>query len=125
MNWKMPMESHLQHNQDAELILGATRPASHTAAPVRSDTVTTRRTTDETALQEASSNSVLQRRTLKIETVGDFAAGKIKPLIRLTGHWLERAGFKPGDRVEVSHSKDGQLLLQAKETRPEHQNEER
>lgn len=40
-------------------------------------------------------------RTLKIETVGDFWRGLIKPKIRLTGHWLERAGFKPGANVQV------------------------
>lgn len=40
-------------------------------------------------------------RTLKIETVGDFWRGLIKPKIRLTGHWLERAGFNPGSRVQV------------------------
>ena len=116
------MES--QQTQDAQLILGETRPASHTAAPVSLDTATTYRTTDQSSLHEAKPASVMQRRTLKIETIGDFAAGKIKPLIRLTGYWLERAGFKPGDRVEVSHAKDGQLVLQAKETKPEHQKED-
>jgi hypothetical protein len=40
-------------------------------------------------------------RTLKIEAVGEFWRGLIKPKIRLTGHWLERAGFKPGTHVQV------------------------
>jgi hypothetical protein len=40
-------------------------------------------------------------RALKIEASGDFWKGLIKPKIRLTGHWLERAGFKPGNRVHI------------------------
>ena len=40
-------------------------------------------------------------RALKIETSGDFWKGLTKPKIRLMGHWLERAGFKPGNRVHV------------------------
>ena len=54
-------------------------------------------------------------RTLKIEAIGDFAGSKIKPRIRLSGHWLERAGFKPGHRVEISSLKPGVLSLQFKE----------
>ena len=54
-------------------------------------------------------------RTLKIEAVGDFAGNKVKPRIRLTGHWLERAGFRPGHRVEISFSKPGELSLQFRE----------
>ena len=57
-----------------------------------------------------------RRRTLKIETVGDFARGKIMPRIRLTGQWLEQAGFKPGHRVEISHSKAGEMVLQFQES---------
>ena len=55
------------------------------------------------------------KRRLKIEAVGDFAAGKIKPKIRLSGRWLERAGFKPGHRVEVHSFKAGELTLEFKE----------
>lgn len=51
------------------------------------------------------------RRFLKIETTGDFYYGKIKPRIRLTGKWLERAGFKPGHRVEVRFDQPGSLTL--------------
>ena len=40
-------------------------------------------------------------RLLKIEADGDSWKGFIKPKIRLTGRWLERAGFKPGHRVRV------------------------
>jgi hypothetical protein len=54
-------------------------------------------------------------RTLKIEAVGDFAFSKIKPRIRLTGHWLEQAGFKPGHRVEISSLRTGELALRFKE----------
>jgi hypothetical protein len=54
-------------------------------------------------------------RTLKIEAVGDFAYRKIKPRIRLSGQWLEQAGFKPGHRVEISSSKAGELSLQFRE----------
>ena len=56
------------------------------------------------------------RRTLKIETVGDFANYKVKPRIRLGGHWLEQAGFKPGHRVEIQLMKPGEMTLQFKET---------
>jgi hypothetical protein len=59
-----------------------------------------------------------QTRILKIEAIGDFAYRKIKPRIRLSGHWLEKAGFKPGNRVEISSSKPGELSLQFKEEGP-------
>ena len=54
-------------------------------------------------------------RTLKIEAVGDFAYRKIKPRIRLSGQWLEKVGFKPGHRVEISSLKPGELTLAFKE----------
>jgi len=57
----------------------------------------------------------VQRRTLKIEAIGDFAYRRIKPRIRLSGQWLEKAGFKPGHRVEISSSKPGEMSLQFKE----------
>ena len=41
-------------------------------------------------------------RRLKIEAEGDFWKGFTKPKIRLTGRWLERAGFKPGHHVHVT-----------------------
>ncbi len=53
----------------------------------------------------------MNTRTLKIEATGDFAAGKVTPKIRLTGQWLERAGFKPGHRVEVRSDQPGKLTL--------------
>ena len=55
-------------------------------------------------------------RNLKIEAIGDFAYRKIKPRIRLSGHWLERAGFKPGHRVEINSAKTGELTLQFRES---------
>ena len=56
-----------------------------------------------------------QTRTLKIEAVGDFAVGQLKPSIRLKGYWLARAGFKAGHRVEIYSLKAGELTLQLKE----------
>lgn len=41
-------------------------------------------------------------RRLKIEEVGEFYLGVTKPKIRLTGKWLERAGFKPGHHVQIT-----------------------
>ena len=41
-------------------------------------------------------------RTLKIEADGDGWKGNIKPKIRLMGRWLERGGFTPGNRVQVT-----------------------
>ena len=40
-------------------------------------------------------------RQLKIEAEGDAWKGLLKPKIRLMGRWLERAGFTPGNHVEV------------------------
>jgi hypothetical protein len=51
------------------------------------------------------------KRSLKIEAVGDFAAGKTKPQIRLTGRWLEKAGFKPGHRATVQIPKTGEMTI--------------
>ena len=52
-------------------------------------------------------------RALKIEASGDFWKGLIKPKIRLTGHWLERAGFKPGNRVHVMCVAPGLIELRS------------
>ena len=54
-------------------------------------------------------------RSIKIEAVGDFAYRRIKPRIRLSGQWLEQAGFKPGHRVEIVSQKLGELSLQFRE----------
>ena len=53
----------------------------------------------------------MNTRTLKIEAVGDFCYGNVTPRIRVTGQWLERAGFKPGHRVEVHLDQPGTLTL--------------
>jgi hypothetical protein len=50
-------------------------------------------------------------RTLAIEAAGDFCYGKVTPKIRLAGRWLERAGFKPGHRVEVRSDQPGTITL--------------
>jgi hypothetical protein len=50
-------------------------------------------------------------RLLKIEEVGDFWKGLIKPRIRLVGIWLKSAGFKPGYRVHVSCIEPGVIEL--------------
>jgi hypothetical protein len=60
----------------------------------------------------------VRRRTLKIEAIGDFAYNKIKPRIRLSGHWLEQAGFKPGHRVVIHVPRPGELTLQFEEYAP-------
>ena len=53
----------------------------------------------------------MKPRTLRIERTGDFFYRKIWPKIRLSGQWLERAGFKPGHRVEVRINQPGRLTL--------------
>jgi hypothetical protein len=54
----------------------------------------------------------MNTRTLKIERDGDFFRGPVVPKIRLTGQWLEHAGFKPGHRVEVRLEAPGKMTLQ-------------
>lgn len=53
----------------------------------------------------------MKRRTLKIESAGDYWRGRVTPKIRLAGHWLERAGFKPGNRAEIKIGERGTLTL--------------
>ena len=52
-------------------------------------------------------------RTLKIEPDGDPYKGAIKPKIRIMGRWLERAGFKPGNRVCVTCIAPGVIELRS------------
>jgi hypothetical protein len=52
-------------------------------------------------------------RTLKIEAEGDFWKGLTKPKIRLMGRWLERAGFNPGQHVQVTCVAPGVIELRA------------
>jgi hypothetical protein len=53
----------------------------------------------------------MKQRVLKIETVGDFFKGRVKPKIRLTGNWLKRAGFIPGAHVLVIEIAPGLIEL--------------
>ena len=62
---------------------------------------------------KASVNVVPTMRTLKIEEHGDPWKGDIKPKIRLKGSWLERAGFKHGQRVNVTCVAQGILELRS------------
>jgi len=57
----------------------------------------------------------MNTRTLKIECAGDFFYGKVSPKIRLSGQWLERAGFKSGHRVEVQIGQPGTMTLRCLE----------
>lgn len=52
-------------------------------------------------------------RSLKVEADGDHWKGLVKPKIRLTGRWLERAGFRPGSHVEVTCVAPGIIELRA------------
>jgi hypothetical protein len=51
------------------------------------------------------------RRKLKIEADGDPWKGLTKPKIRLTGRWLERAGFSSGSHVHVTCVAPGVIEL--------------
>lgn len=53
----------------------------------------------------------MKPRNLKIEATGDFWRKQVKPRIRLTGHWLDQAGFKAGSRVKVELAEPGVLTL--------------
>jgi len=55
-------------------------------------------------------------RSLKIEAIGDFAYRKIKPRIRLSGQWLEQAGFKAGHRAIIHVVRPGELALRFEQT---------
>jgi hypothetical protein len=52
-----------------------------------------------------------QARSLAIEATGDFFLKKVTPKIRLSGKWLERAGFRPGHRVQIQIEQPGRLTL--------------
>jgi hypothetical protein len=52
-------------------------------------------------------------RTLKIEADGDPWKGAIRPKIRLSGQWLEQAGFRPGSRVQVLCINPGVIELRS------------
>lgn len=50
-------------------------------------------------------------RTLKVQLVGDFWKGKVFPLIRMQGKWLEKAGIVPDSRVEIENPVPGILVI--------------
>ncbi|MHB1463458.1 MAG: SymE family type I addiction module toxin [Armatimonadota bacterium] len=57
-------------------------------------------------------------RKLKIEADGDPYKSAIKPKMRITGRWLERAGFKPGTHVHVTCVAPGLIELRAPDPGP-------
>ncbi len=61
--------------------------------------------------QEPIPAQTMRPRILRIEKTGDFYAGKVRPRIRLAGRWLEKAGFKPGHRVQVEWIDEGVISL--------------
>ena len=54
-------------------------------------------------------------RKLKIEADGDPWKGLTKPKIRLTGRWLERAGFSSGSHVHVTCIAPGVIELRCRD----------
>ena len=70
-----------------------------------------RRESEMSALAFQAGSSDRQTRSLKIEGIGDFARGKVIPRLRIAGKWFERAGFKPGHRVEVLIEEPGYMVL--------------
>jgi hypothetical protein len=65
-------------------------------------------------MSAAESNTPQSKvRQLKIEAAGDPWKGCIKPRIRLTGRWLEKAGFKPDSHVQVCAVSPGVLELRS------------
>src|ERR1043166_7175883 len=67
------------------------------------------------AMQEPTDHAVVSPpvRTLQIEADGDIWKGPMKPKIRLMGRWLERAGFRPGHRVQVKCIAPGVIELRS------------
>jgi Toxin SymE, type I toxin-antitoxin system len=69
-------------------------------------------------LSDGKGEKAMRPRVLKIEESGDVFRRKVHPKIRLSGRWLERAGFKPGHRVRVEWIESGVLTLRSVETAP-------
>jgi hypothetical protein len=53
-------------------------------------------------------------RKLKIEEAGDIWKG-FKPKLRIMGRWLERAGFKPGNHVQIICTSPGVMEVRSLE----------
>ena len=64
-------------------------------------------------------------RMLKIEADGDLWKGLLRPKIRLMGRWLERAGFRPGNRVYVKCVAPGLIELRSPDIVMANQTEQR
>ena len=56
--------------------------------------------------------STTTTRKLKIEEAGDVWKG-LKPKIRLMGKWLDEAGFKPGQHVQIICVKPGVIEMRS------------
>ena len=68
---------------------------------------------DSESLRRTTSSQPVRK--LKIEADGDFWKGLMKPKIRLMGRWLARAGFQPGNRVQVTCVAPGVIELRSLE----------
>jgi len=55
----------------------------------------------------------MKTRTLKIEEAGDAHRYGIVPKIRISGKWLETAGFKPGERVTLALISPGLIEMRS------------
>ena len=53
----------------------------------------------------------MNARTLKVESTGDYFYRRVKPAIRLKGHWLERAGFPPDSHARIIVRETGVLEI--------------
>src|ERR1041384_7745256 len=73
---------------------------------------------DQQEVSPYSPSKLRERRTLKIEDLGDRWKRKAFSGIRLKGHWLVRAGFRPGERVAVIMDAPG--IMQLRVVSPEH-----
>ena len=71
---------------------------------------------DRRSFQQSGSQPRVRR--LKSEIEGDFWKGLTKPKIRLTGRWLERAGFRPGQHVHVACVAPGVMELRSTHNLP-------
>lgn len=55
----------------------------------------------------------MNTRMLKVEETDYIQTGKIKPVIRLKGYWLNQAGFPPGSHVSVTCIAPGVIELRS------------
>jgi len=53
----------------------------------------------------------MNTRTLKVESTGDYFYRRVKPAIRLKGHWLKRAGFPPDSHARIIVRETGVLEI--------------